>query len=56
MESGHVKDHNWNSSNAQRSGGSGWGGGGSHMKALVNHAKEFGAYPESCGEALQALI
>lgn len=32
------------------------GGGGSHMKALVNYAKEFGAYPESCGEALQALM
>lgn len=24
---------------------------GSYMKTLVNHAKEFGAHPESCGEA-----
>lgn len=28
---------------------------GSNMKALVNPAKEFGAYPESCGEALNAV-
>lgn len=27
----------------------------SNMKALVNPAKEFGAYPESCGEALNPL-
>lgn len=28
---------------------------GSNMKALVNPAKEFGAYPECCGEALNTL-
>lgn len=29
---------------------------GSNVKDLVNHAEEFGAYPESCGEALKALM
>lgn len=31
------------------------GSGGIKMKALVKPAKEFGAYPESCGEALNPL-
>lgn len=49
-----LKDHDWNSSKAQRSGGSG-AVVGSNMKALVNPAKEFELTLKAVGEALNAV-
>ena len=48
-----LNDHDWNSSKAQK--WRKWAVVASNMKALINPAKEFGAYPESCGEALNPL-